>query len=152
MKNQVDLEELEVWNTADLILGHDINPDNYHAVEQFLLRSCRRRVSKRFIEQCQQAARRQRDQDRTNGLFEQLFRNVDYTGKTSDDFKQVIAEDVAVELDRLAAANNIAEPLTNAAYLTALLLIECVAWRRNDECNAAAEQQALADLAAEEPR
>jgi hypothetical protein len=134
---ELDLE-FEVWNIAKLILDHGINPDDCYAVEQFL-RQQNSKASQRFIDLCQQAARRERDQARADRLFELLFERVEVdTGKNSDDFKQSIAEDVADELKRLAAANNIEwhsreATETNAAYLAALLLIECVVWRLLDD-------------------
>jgi hypothetical protein len=128
--------DFKVFTTAGEILNHDINPDDYYDVEEFF-RQQNRKVSNRFIRECWQEARRQRDNDRTHALAHHLFSKVGSSGETSENFKHSTAEDVAAELRRLAAANKIEwhsnnATEINAAYLTTLLLIECIAWHRHD--------------------
>ncbi len=126
------LRALEAAFKADEVLDHDINPDDFYAIETFLRRE-NPKVGKRFVDAVSAAAVEKRDQSCMESVFENIERRIAAgPSKIEEAFIAETAADLVDILYRLAddpTWHRDSAIETQAARSTALLLIKQTAWR-----------------------
>jgi hypothetical protein len=123
---------LDVSMAASVVRDHDIDVSDSWAVESFL-RKQNPKISKRFVAEVVAAARKRRDRDNMEALFETIEENVAaWPAEVSEDFIAEVTVSLTDIIYRLADDDWRSDGAieTKATRYAALLLIKQVAWRK----------------------
>jgi hypothetical protein len=146
MTDEIDMKKLlrsvKVSDAAQLVLDHDINPDDSYPVRAGSARHYPK-AGKQFIAKCNKQARNIRDECRMNAVFATIEKQTPAAPlEVSDDNIASVADDLAEVIWRFCDEGDDERVVPRYA---ALLLIKQTAWRKFEAELAAYEGDELDD-------